>query len=227
MGSKRFLPRKFCFIALFLTSLLIVFPTSSTMADGFVSLCLENPEECEEDKVPVSEPTTEKDSINTGANITAWEYIQTGFALVFVIGLLFAILKFVNRKNRLYNKNQLMKNMGGISLGQQKSVQLVVIGNQYYLIGVGDDIRLLKEITDSTEIETLTEYYEEVDGTSPLGWIDRLIGLISEFRKKKESQSNNESSDFSNIFNTRLEEMKEERKRQISRLTEKERNQDE
>ena len=66
-----------------------------------------------------------------------------------------------------------MKNMGGISLGQQKSVQLVVIGNQYYLIGVGDDIRLLKEITDRTEIETLTEYYEEVDGTSH---VDGLIG---------------------------------------------------
>ena len=45
-----------------------------------------------------------------------------------------------------------MKNMGGISLGQHKSIQLVVIGETYYLIGVGDDISLLKEITDPEEI---------------------------------------------------------------------------
>ena len=53
-----------------------------------------------------------------------------------------------------------MKNMGGISLGQHKSIQLVVIGESYYLIGVGDDIRLLKEITDPDEIDKLVEFYE-------------------------------------------------------------------
>ena len=54
-----------------------------------------------------------------------------------------------------------MKNMGGISLGQQKSIQLVVIGEAYYLIGVGDDIRLLKEITDTEEINKLVEFYKK------------------------------------------------------------------
>ena len=54
------------------------------------------------------------------------------------------LLKFVNRKNRMYQQNRLMKNMGGISLGQHKSIQLVVIGESYYLIGVGDDITSIK-----------------------------------------------------------------------------------
>ena len=79
---------------------------------------------------------------------------------MFVLGLLFGLLKFVNRKNKLYDKSRFMKNMGGISLGQHKSIQLVVIGESYYLIGVGDDIRLLKEITDPEEIETIVEFYE-------------------------------------------------------------------
>ena len=69
-------------------------------------------------------------------------------------------MKFINRKNKLYDKTRLMKNMGGISLGQHKSIQLVVIGETYYIIGVGDDIRLLKEITDPEEIKTLVEFYE-------------------------------------------------------------------
>ena len=81
-------------------------------------------------------------------------------AFVFVVGLLFGLLKVINRKNRLYDKSRFMKNMGGISLGQHKSIQLVVIGESYYIIGVGDDIRLLKEITDPEEIDTLVEFYK-------------------------------------------------------------------
>ena len=124
--------------------------------------------------------------------------------MVFVVGLLFALLKFINRKSRLYNKNQLMKNVGGISLGQHKSVQLIVVGNQYYLIGVGDDVRLLKEITDHDEIDKLTEYYEESGESLTEGWFVRIFTWFSEFRKERGGHSNSESTDFSNVFNTRL-----------------------
>lgn len=218
-------------IVILLICLLGVFPNSSAFADDNVFFCTENPDKCDDDKAPVVEPTPdndmdEKNNAST-VGLSAWDYIKTGFALVFVIGLLFALLKFINRKSRLYNKSQLMKNVGGISLGQHKSVQLVVVGDRYYLIGVGDDIRLLKEITDRAEIDTLTEYYEEGDGSSTEGWLVRLTTWFSGRRKENANPSNNESTDFSNIFNTRLKEMKEERKRQISKLTEKERNQDE
>ena len=74
-------------------------------------------------------------------------------------------------KIKLYDKNRLMKNMGGISLGQHKSIQLVVIGESYYLIGVGDDIRLLKEITDPEEIDKLVEFYEEDSTESTHGML--------------------------------------------------------
>ena len=105
---------------------------------------------------PADDLTTDKADVGSSVG----DYIKTLFALVFVLGLLFGLLKFVNRKNKLYDKNRLMKNMGGISLGQHKSIQLVVIGESYYLIGVGDDIRLLKEITDPDEIDKLVEFYD-------------------------------------------------------------------
>ena len=41
-----------------------------------------------------------------------WDYIKTIFALLFVVGLLFGLLKLVNRKNRLYDKNRFHEKYG-------------------------------------------------------------------------------------------------------------------
>lgn len=194
---------------------------NQSYADGNVFDCIENDKDCAENNAPI----TESDEDNTDkapVSTSAWDYVKTLLALVFVIGLLFALLKFVNRKNRLYDKNRLMKNMGGISLGQHKSVQLVVVGESYYLIGVGEDIRLLKEITDKDEIEKLIEFYGEDHVDTGMGWLDRLLAM-----KKQPKKENNQTTDFSNVFNTRLDEMKEERQRHIRQLTEKERDKDE
>lgn len=179
----------------------------------------------DEDKVtpPADELTTDKKNVGTSAG----DYIKTLFALVFVLGLLFGLLKFVNRRNKLYDKNRLMKNMGGISLGQQKSIQLVVIGESYYLIGVGNDIRLLKEITDPDEIDKLAEFYAGDRSEVATGILNRILAKATRKTKSDSNVTTEESPDFSTIFQSRLEEMKEERKRHISRLTEKERNRDE
>lgn len=172
-------------------------------------------------------PAANRTSDEAAVGSSAGDYIKVTFALLFVIGLLYGLLKFVNRKNRLYDKSRFMKNMGGISLGQHKSIQLVIIGDSYYLIGVGDDIRLLKEITDPAEIAKLVEFYEgeNVDTTS--GMLNQILVKMMGKSKVPETEQTEESADFSNLLNSQLDEMKEERKRQISRLTEKERNQDE
>jgi len=198
---------------------LIVYPLQST-ADGNVFDCIENDKDCEEGITPVIEDNV--DETKPAVALSVWEYIKVVFALVFVVGLLFFLLKFINRKNRMYDKTRLMKNMGGISLGQHKSVQLVVIAESYYLIGVGEDIRLLKEITDPAEIERLMAFYEEAESGPKTGWLDILLS-----REKPSKKTTDTTSDFSNVFNTRLDEMKEERKRHFDKLTKKERGKDE
>jgi flagellar protein FliO/FliZ len=211
-------------------SLLTVFADTEPDPDKPVSDLFNKDSESEmEDRsdtkadVPPTDPTTQKESVGTSAG----DYIKTLFALLFVIGLLFGLLKFVNRKNKLYDKSRFMKNMGGISLGQQKSIQLVVIGEAYYLIGVGDDIRLLKEITDPEEINKLIEFYNTDTTDSPTGMLNQLLVKVAGKSKKSPYENSGESTDFSNLFKSRIEEMKEERKRHIGRLTEKERNRDE
>lgn len=210
--------------------LLLILPTQFAFANDNVLNCIENPDECKEDGSFIDDNKGGESESKPAVGVTAWDYTKTIFALIFVVALLFGLLKFINSRNRLYDKNRLMKNMGGLSLGQHKSIQLVHIGNTYYLIGVGEEIRLLKEITDQEEIETLVQYYEQADGEMPTGLLN---GFLTKMMARKESKLNkmHDNSkvpqDFSNIFNTRLDEMKEERKRRLSQMTEKERDQDE
>lgn len=188
----------------------------------------EDNEKCEQEEAPAVGRNGEEDDVKKSSSATVGDFIKTIFAFVFVIGLLFALLKFINRKNRVYDKNRMMKNMGGISLGQQKSIQLVVVGDTYYLIGVGEDIRLLKEITDLDEIEKLKAYYEELDiAGAPAGWLEKIITVVTKQKEKEVQKTDRETSDFSTVFSSKLTEIKEDRRKKIRQLTEKERNRDE
>ncbi len=222
-----------CLVALLIVILLIgQFPSVSVYADTVpdpnkpVSDLFTEDREIEK-KTDADVPTTDITTDEAPVGTSVGDYIKTLFALLFVIGLLFGLLKIVNRKNRLYDKSRFMKNMGGISLGQHKSIQLVVVGESYYLIGVGDDIRMLKEITDPEEIDKLIEFYEGDTPDSSTGMLNQLLAKVAGKSKKSPYQSSEESTDFGDVFKSRLEEMKEERKRHIGRLTEKERNRDE
>lgn len=172
---------------------------------------------------PIADPSSDGKAVGSSVG----DYIKVMVALLFVVGLLYGLLKLVNRKNRLYDKNRFMKNMGGLSLGQHKSIQLVVIGESYYLVGVGDDVSLLKEISDPEEIDKLVEFYKGDDLEVAKGMLSRIIGKMTGASTKDPTTKTEDSADFGDLFKTKLDEMKEERQRHISRLTEKERNHDE
>jgi len=172
---------------------------------------------------PIADPSSDGKAVGSSVG----DYIKVMVALLFVVGLLYGLLKLVNRKNRLYDKNRYMKNMGGLSLGQHKSIQLVIIGESYYLVGVGDDVSLLKEITDPEEIDKLVEFYKGDDLEVAKGMLSRILEKLTGTSKNTSTRQSDESADFGDLFKTKLDEMKEERRRHISRLTEKERNHDE
>ncbi len=180
-----------------------------------------------EPETDIETPAADRTSNGAAVGSSVGDYIKVLFALLFVVGLLFGLLKLVNRKSRLHDKSRLMKNMGGLSLGQQKSIQLVIIAESYYLIGVGTDIRLLKEITDPEEINKLVEFYEGDSMESATGMLNRVLTKVTSKSKRDEIDRTEASTDFGDLFKSRLDEMKEERKRHINRLTEKERNRDE
>ena len=66
-------------------------------------------------------------------------------ALIFVIALLYFLLKFVNKKSQSYQQNRIVQHLGGTSLGGNRSVQIVKAGKQILILGVGEDVQVLSE----------------------------------------------------------------------------------
>ena len=119
------------------------------------------------------------------------------FATVFVVGLLYSVLKFVNKKGRLFKSTQLIENLGGTTLGANRSVQLIKIGNRLLLVGVGENIQLLKEIENEQECEQIIlEYNNQIN---QVGSPNDIISKILKRVQGKENQKGERKTTISNI----------------------------
>ena len=158
------------------------------------------------------------DSDSASVSVGLWEYIKVLLSLVLVIGILIFVLRFLNKRNQNYQQNSIVRNLGGHSVGAQKSVQLLHIGNQIYVVGVGEDVQLLQVISDPQEIEQIVALYNEKYGhTSTTPYVTELF---AKFKTKHSSKA--QSEDFSNILDKRLSEIKQERSDELGKWKEKE-----
>lgn len=154
----------------------------------------------------------------SAVSLSAIDYFKMIFGLLFVLVLLYGVLKFINLKNKSFQKNQLIQNLGGVQLGNQKSVQLLKIGETLYLVGIGDDVSLMDKVTDEEEKRHLLELYSERESRAASSSFPKLM---------KKAQGNSETDvpegGFQSIFKSRLEEMKQKRSKQLDAWHEKER----
>lgn len=178
---------------------------------------VENPQSCQDENTTDDETdTTESSSVRMGI----WEYIKILIALVFVIGLLLFVLKFLNKRNLSYQQNAVIRNIGGMSVGPQKSVQIVLINNQVYVLGIGENVQLLKEISAPEEVEQLLAQFgdHQLNGaTTPY-----IAELVKKFSKKNQPTNVTESPKFNEMFNKRIGEIKQERSKGLERWKEQE-----
>jgi len=183
-----------------------------------------DPEAIIEETPDISESTDEP--VSAGVSVTAWDYIKMIFALLFVIALLYGILRFVNSRNKTFQTNQLIHNLGGVGVGQGKSLQLMQVGNSIFLVGIGEDITLLKEINDPAEIENLTKIYEEkVDIGKSIPYISELIGRLKEKGTSQKKEIKDPS--FNETFQKKLQEIQKDRSNVLKDWKTKERDNNE
>lgn len=156
-------------------------------------------------------------------SITAWDFIKMIFALGFIIFLIYVLLKFVTKKNRVFQQGQTIVNLGGTNLGQNKSVQMVKVGKRVLVVGVGESITLLKEIEDEQEskriIEDLEKKQETVIDSKDI--FQKLASTIVQQSKGKKTISNSNTSVFSTKLNEQLQKIKEERTKQFDDIKRK------
>lgn len=173
---------------------------------------------------PKSTTTDQKQpNAKTGVNVvspssvglTFWDFLRMVFVMIFVVALLYFVLRFISKKTKSYQKANFIENLGGTSLGNNRSIQLVKVGDRVLIVGVGEDIQLLTEIEDEAERKQLLVEYNQK--------MEQIIQPSDIFSKLKNKWSKPKSSihSFSSELKNQLDQMKQNRKQLTKKLDEK------
>lgn len=85
-------------------------------------------------------PTEEAPS----SSVSIMDFVKMIGALLFVILLIYGLVRFVGKQNRLLKPFRYVENIGGTTVGQNRSVQLIKVGKRVLVVGVADSIQPAK-----------------------------------------------------------------------------------
>lgn len=188
----------------------------SVGAEANVLDCLENDEGCNEEELNTDQEQPEENDEDmimdnndnaflveddTNDSSMGWQIVRLVIGLALVLGLVYVVLKFLGKKNGFNQQAGILRNVSGVSVGSNKSVQIIQAGNKYYLIGVGDNVELLEEIDDPETLEQLLNQSAE-KGTDALSFFSK--------GKNKENDKSSSTS-FNQLLNRELKSIRKNR----------------
>ncbi|MFD0671726.1 flagellar biosynthetic protein FliO [Cohnella sp. GCM10027633] len=144
---------------------------------------------------------------------SSWDLLWVLFVLGIIVGLIVLSLRFLAKRNRGWWMNRSLRSLGGLTLGTNKSVQIVEWNGRIYVLGVGEDITLLESITDTETVAALLADHDssEVAKGNPLpAWLRKWTARNDP--QADESPANGAST-FEKTLESRLREMTERRQR--------------
>lgn len=211
--------KKKLFIALCLTIIILLFDFSTVIqaktpyvgdcfGEDVSPECLEEEEPTEINEDQSNEDTTPPvlaEQNQTGS--LAFNIVKTVFALILILALIYILIKFLGKRNKLFNQVKALENLGGISVGQNKSIQIVRIGEKVFIVGVGDNVELLQELDDEDLIHDLLHSDEQDDFQ-----VNHLVRSIFKQKTGQNDKFNREPQQkFKSLFSNELEKLKENR----------------
>lgn len=129
-------------------------------------------------KIAHAETEVEKPDFGPGAGYLIWVII----ALMLVIGLIILVIKWLSQRNRGWGTNRALRSLGGIPLGQNKSLQVVELSGRVYIVGVGDNITLLDKIDEPEDALAVMDAIEQQNSRT---WsTPSLTNLFERFRNR-------------------------------------------
>lgn len=106
--------------------------------------------------------------------------VQVIFSLGFIVLLIFLLLRFLG-KRQVAQSHGPIKVISAAALGNGKTLQVVMIGESLYIVGVGDNVQLLRQIEPGDEVDLILADAEIKPMKNPfaLSWLP--------FGKKKQA----------------------------------------
>lgn len=190
--------------------------------DNTVKEWIENGQKTQKtDKQPTSnsKSTQKTKSVTYGNTNLFVTFIKLFFALLIVLALIYLLYHFVVKRTGKFTQVNSLKNMGGVSLGANRSLQLIRVGDEVLVVGVGETVQLLKEIKDPDAIHSLTRQSDSPDPfeenvLKALKWTtDHALR-----RSKSTSDGQDRTTPVQNEVQKQLDAVNKERSNQLSAL---------
>lgn len=178
----------------------------ASLVTGVLSICI----------VPVCFGIDEDQELSSNGSST-WDtftmLLQVILYLAIIIGLFALIIRFVSKRNRISGFGHSVRSLGGVPLGQNKSIQIVEIGDALYVVGVGDNVQLLDKIDDAEEVANVSKLLQSrkdsVDMLSTFGsWLKRSVN-----RKEAEEEAEDITHSFQQVFQDKLQQVSSRRQK--------------
>lgn len=189
----------YCSVMILFFFTMIVYTPSPANAEGEPSVAdwLENGQQNGQNDDKEPKANDELDNANERSPMLLIG--QLIFYTLIILILIYALIKFLALKQKKLQPNQAINLIGGTTLGNNKSLQLVKVGGKVYLIGVADQITLIKEFSNKEEISLLESDLDMQHVYFSNSW----FGFLKQQREK------NQKGNFEQLFNQSLNKQKE------------------
>lgn len=131
--------------------------------------------------------------------------VQLVISLAVVIGMMWLLVKFLQLRSKWLTGHQPLKVIGAVGVGPQKTIQLVEIGDVLYVLGIGQDVTLLRVIDDPEELERIKEDFTGTRDNTRFSWLER-------FRARREQPP---QTDFTAVLEDKLVEVRKQREQSL------------
>lgn len=159
---------------------------------------------------------------------SSWDLIWVLFVLGIIVGLIVLSLRFLGKRNRGWWMNRSLRSLGGLTLGTNKSLQIVEWNGRIYVLGVGNDVTLLEAITDTESVAALLADHDSAEmakGNSLPAWLRKWSTRNNAQGEPGADPSADVSTSFEKTLENRLRQMTERRQR-VEQLMEERRAED-
>ncbi|AQQ54122.1 flagellar biosynthetic protein FliO [Planococcus lenghuensis] len=191
-------------LCMLLISVAIILSPAAASAAPSVSDALENGT-IDDEAIEETETTGENDTSLISV------IVKLVFYTALIVVLIYALIKFLALRQQKLQPNQAVQLMGGTPLGNNKSLQLVKVGGQVYLIGVGDEVTLIKEFSDAAEIGAIEKSLETPSSFS-------LKSALTFGKPASDGETPKWSQGFESLFKQSLDRQRESREQLTSEL---------
>ncbi|NGQ94019.1 flagellar biosynthesis protein FliZ [Brevibacillus sp. SYP-B805] len=137
--------------------------------------------------------------------------LQVFFSLGLVIILIYLLLRFLANRKMGLQENGPMRIVSSLPVGNGKTIQMVMIGDSLYILGVGDTIQLIRHIPPGDELDLLLAEAEikSTPGILP-SWLPFLRGNRQEESMAAAIRQANPDDTFADLLERQWDEVNRE-----------------